>query len=184
MFFNYFSLTATSERVLLIPVVIIVFTILVVLMVLVVLIMLVMFVVLMVLVMFVVLVMLVVLARLVMLMVLAGLARLVYDNHSFRIPGVDVVHIGVAAPAYRLIEVVSLAVASPLAVAHHSAQLLVAVLPRLAVYVAIAVDGIEIAEVELQNAVALYVRESEFENHLVGYETCLSPYVGESLCAC
>lgn len=169
MFFNHFSLTTTSERVLLIPVVIIVFTILVVLMVLIVL---VMFVVLVVLVMFVVLVMLVV------------LARLVYDNHSFRIPGVDVVYVGVAAPAYRLIEVVSLLVASPLAVAHHSAQLLVAVLPRLAVYVAIAVDGVEIAEVELQNAVALYVRESEFENHLVGYETCLSPYVGESLCAC
>lgn len=172
MFFNHFSLTTTSERVLLIPVVIIVFTILVVLMVLIVLVMFVVLVVLVVLVMFVVLVMLVV------------LARLVYDNHSFRIPGVDVVYVGVAAPTYRLIEVVSLAVASPLAVAHHSAQLLVAVLPRLAVYVAIAVDGIEIAEVELQNAVALYVRESEFENHLVGYETCLSPYVGESLCAC
>lgn len=172
MFFNHFSLTTTSERVLLIPVVIIVFTILVVLMVLIVLVMFVVLVVLVVLVMFVVLVMLVV------------LARLVYDNHSFRIPGVDVVYVGVAAPAYRLIEVVSLLVASPLAVAHHSAQLLVAVLPRLAVYVAIAVDGVEIAEVELQNAVALYVRESEFENHLVGYETCLSPYVGESLCAC
>lgn len=172
MFFNHFSLTTTSERVLLIPVVIIVFTILVVLMVLIVLVMFVVLVVLVVLVMFVVLVMLVV------------LARLVYDNHSFRIPGVDVVYVGVAAPAYRLIEVVRLLVATPLAVAHHSAQLLVAVLPRLAVYVAIAVDGIEIAEVELQNAVALYVRESEFENHLVGYETCLSPYVGESLCAC
>ena len=124
---------------LLIPVVIIVFTILVVLMVLVVLIMLimlimlVMFVVLMVLVMFVVLVMLVVLARLVMLVVLAGLARLVYDNHSFWIPGVDVVYVGVVAPAYRLIEVISLAVASPLAVAHHAAQLLVAILPCPAV---------------------------------------------------
>ena len=124
MFFNHFLLTATSERVLLIPVVLIVFTILVVLMVLVVLI---------VLVMFVVLVMLVVLARLVMLVVLAGLARLVYDNHSFWIPGVDVVYVGVVAPAYRLIEVVSLAVASPLAVAHHAAQLLVAVLPCPAV---------------------------------------------------
>ena len=139
MFFNHFSLTTTSERVLLIPVVIIVFTILVVLMVLIVLIVLVMFVVLvvlMVLVMFVVLVMLVVLAglaRLVMLVVLAGLARLVYDNHSFRIPGVDVVYVGVAAPAYRLVEVVSLAVASPLAVAHHAAQLLVAILPCPAV---------------------------------------------------
>ena len=121
MFFNHFLLTATSELVLLIPVVIIVFTILVVL------------VVLMVLVMFVVLVMLVVLARLVMLVVLAGLARLVYDNHSFWIPGVDVVYVGVVAPAYRLIEVVSLAVASPLAVAHHAAQLLVAVLPCPAV---------------------------------------------------
>ena len=90
-------------------------------------------VVLMVLVMFVVLVMLVVLARFVMLMVLAGLARLVYDNHSFWIPGVDVVYVGVVAPAYRLIEVVSLAVASPLAVAHHAAQLLVAILPCPAV---------------------------------------------------
>lgn len=118
MFFNHFSLTTTSERVLLIPVVIIVFTILVVL------------VVLMVLVMFVVLM---VLARLVMLVVLAGLARLVYDNHSFWIPGVDVVYVGVVASAYRLVEVVSLAVASPLAVAHHAAQLLVAVLPCPAV---------------------------------------------------
>ena len=130
MFFNYFSLTTTSERVLLIPVVLIVFTILVVLIVLV---MFVVLVVLMVLVMFVVLVMLVVLARLVMLVVLAGLARLVYDNHSFWIPGVDVVYVGVVAPAYRLVEVVSLAVASPLAVAHHAAQLLVAVLPCPAV---------------------------------------------------
>ena len=49
------------------------------------------------------------------------------------IPGVDVVYVGVVAPAYRLIEVVSLAVASPLAVAHHAAQLLVAVLPCPAV---------------------------------------------------
>ena len=133
MFFNHFSLTTTSEWVLLIPVVLIVFTILVVLMVLVVLIVLVMFVVLvvlMVLVMFVVLVMLMVLARFVMLMVLA---RLVYDNHSFWIPGVDVVYVGVVAPAYRLVEVVSLAVASPLAVAHHAAQLLIAILPCPAV---------------------------------------------------
>ena len=121
---------------LLIPVVFIVFTILVVLMVLVMLIVLVMFVVLvvlMVLVMLVMLVVLVMLARLVMLMVLAWLARLVYDNHSFWIPGVDVVYVGVIAPAYRLIEVVSLAVASPLAVAHHAAQLLVAILPCPAV---------------------------------------------------
>ena len=121
---------------LLIPVVFIVFTILVVLMVLVMLIVLVMFVVLvvlMVLVMLVMLVVLVMLARLVMLMVLAWLARLVYDNHSFWIPGVDVVYVGVAAPAYRLIEVISLAVASPLAVAHHAAQLLVAILPCPAV---------------------------------------------------
>ena len=103
---------------LLIPVVLIVFTILVVL---VVLIVLVMFVVLVMLVMFVVLVMLVV------------LARLVYDNHSFWILGVDVVYVVVVAPAYRLVEVVSLAVASPLAVAHHAAQLLVAVLPCPAV---------------------------------------------------
>lgn len=162
------------------------------------LIILIIFMMLVILMMFMMLVMFIVLVMLVTLVILMMLARLrmvqmrmaahrsciVYDNHSFRIPGVDVVYVGVAAPAYRLIEVVSLAVASPLAVAHHSAQLLVAVLPRLAVYVAIAVDGIEIAEVELQNAVALYVRESEFENHLVGYETCLSPYVGESLCAC
>ena len=142
MFFNHFLLTATSERVLLIPVVLIVFTILVVLMVLVVLIVLVMFVVLVVLivlVMFVVLVVLVVLmvlvmfVVLVMLVVLAGLARLVYDNHSFWIPGVDVVYVGVVAPAYRLVEVVSLAIASPLAVAHHAAQLLVAILPCPAV---------------------------------------------------
>lgn len=162
------------------------------------LIILIIFMMLVILMMFMMLVILIVLVMLVTLVTLMMLARLrmvqmrmaahrsciVYDDHSLRILRVDVVHISVAAPAYRLIEVVSLAVASPLAVAHHSAQLLVAVLPRLAVYVAIAVDGIEIAEVELQNAVALYVRESEFENHLVGYETCLSPYVGESLCAC
>lgn len=148
--------------------------------------------------MFMMLVMFIVLVMLVTLVILMMLARLrmvqmrmaahrsciVYDDYPLRILRVDVVHISVAAPAYRLVEVVSLLVETPLAVAHHSAQLLVAVLPRLAVYVAIAVDGIEIAEIELQNAVALYVRESEFENHLVGYETCLSPYVGESLCAC
>lgn len=140
----------------------------------------------MMLVMLVTLVILMMLARLRMVQMRMAAHRscIVYDDYPLRILRVDIVHISVAAPAYRLIEVVRLLVASPLAVAHHAAQLLVAVLPRLAVYVAIAVDGIEIAEVELQNAVALYVRESEFENHLVGYETCLSPYVGESLCAC
>ena len=132
---------------LLIPVVLIVFTMLVVLM---------MFVVLMVLVMLVILMMLAWLARLVVLMVLTGL-RLVYDNHSVRIFCIDIVYVSVAAPVDRLIEVIRLLVAFPLAVAHHSAQLLVAVLPCLAVYVAIAVNGIEIAEVELQDVVALHV---------------------------
>ena len=140
-------LTTASERVLLIPVVLIVFTMLVVLM---------MFVVLMVLVMLVILMMLAWLARLVVLMVLTGL-RLVYDNHSVRIFCIDIVYVSVAAPVDRLIEVIRLLVAFPLAVAHHSAQLLVAVLPCLAVYVAIAVDGIEIAEVELHDVVALHV---------------------------
>lgn len=162
------------------------------------LIILIIFMMLVILMMFMMLVMFIVLVMLVTLVILMMLARLrmvqmrvaahrsciVYDDYPLRILRVDVVHISVAAPAYRLVEVVRLLVASPLAVAHHSAQLLVAVLPRLAVYVAIAVDGVEIAEVELQNAVALHVRESEFVNHLVGYETCLSPYVGESLCAC
>lgn len=146
-------LTAASERVLLIPVVLIVFTMLVVLMVFV---MLMVFVVLMVFVMLVILMMLAWLARLVVLMVLTGF-RLVHDNNSFWIPGVDVVYVGVAAPADRLIEVIRLLVAFPLAVAHHSAQLLVAVLPCLAVYVAIAVNGIEIAEIELQDVVALHI---------------------------
>ena len=132
---------------LLIPVVLIVFTMLVVLM---------MFVVLMVLVMLVILMMLAWLARLVVLMVLTGL-RLVYDNHSVRIFCIYIVYVSVAAPVDRLIEVIRLLVAFPLAVAHHSAQLLVAVLPCLAVYVAIAVDGIEIAEVELHDVVALHI---------------------------
>ena len=140
-------LTSASERVLLIPVVLIVFTMLVVLM---------MFVVLMVFVMLVILMMLAWLARLVVLMVLTGL-RLVYDNHSVRIFCIDIVYVSVAAPVDRLIEVIRLLVAFPLAVAHHSAQLLVAVLPCLAVYVAIAVNGIEIAEVELHDVVALHV---------------------------
>ena len=140
-------LTAASERVLLIPVVLIVFTMLVVLMV---------FVVLMMFVVLVILMMLAWLTRLVVLMVLTGL-RLVYDNHSVRIFCIYIVYVSVAAPVDRLIEVIRLLVAFPLAVAHHSAQLLVAVLPCLAVYVAIAVNGIEIAEVELQDVVALHV---------------------------
>ena len=134
-------LTAASERVLLIPVVLIVFTMLVVLMVFV---------------MLVILMMFAWLARLVVLMVLTGF-RLVYDNHSVWIFCIYIVYVSVAAPVDRLIEVIRLLIAFPLAVAHHSAQLLVAVLPCLAVYVAIAVDGIEIAEVELQNVVALHI---------------------------
>lgn len=149
-------LTAASERVLLIPVVLIVFTMLVVLMMFVVLMVFVMLMVLVMLVMLVILMMLAWLARLVVLMVLTGL-RLVYDNHSVRIFCIDIVYVSVAAPVDRLIEVIRLLVAFPLAVAHHSAQLLVAVLPCLAVYVAIAVDGIEIAEVELHDVVALHV---------------------------
>lgn len=152
-YLSLMPLTTASERMLLIPVVLIVFTMLVVLMVFVVLMM---FVVLMVLVMLVILMMLAWLARLVVLMVLTGL-RLVYDNHSVRIFCIDIVYVSVAAPVDRLIEVIRLLIAFPLAVAHHSAQLFVAVLPCLAVYVAIAVNGIEIAEVELQDVVALHV---------------------------
>lgn len=140
-------LTAASERVLLISVVLIVFTMFVVLMVLVML---------MVFVMLVILMMLAWLARLVVLMVLTWF-RFVYDNHSVRIFCIYIVYVSVAAPVDRLIEVIRLLVAFPLAVAHHFAQLLVAVFPCLAVYVAIAVDGIEIAEVELHDIVALHV---------------------------
>lgn len=138
---------------LLIPVVLIVFTMLVVLMMFV---MLMVFVVLMVFVMFVILMMFAWLARLIVLMVLTGF-RFVYDNHSVRIFCIDIMHVSVAAPADRLIEVIRLLVAFPLAVAHHSAQLLVAVLPCLAVYIVVAVDGVEIAEVELHDVVALHI---------------------------
>lgn len=48
----------------------------------------------------------------------------------------------------------------------------------------IAVDSVEIVEVETHDVVALHIRESEFENHLVGYETSLYLNIGESLCAC
>lgn len=146
-------LTAASKRMLLIPVVLIVFTMLVVLMMFVMLMVLVM---LMVFVMLVTLMMLAGLARLVVLMVLTGL-RLVYDNHSVRIFCIDIVYVSVAAPVDRLIEVIRLLVAFPLAVAHHSAQLLVAMLPCLAIYIVVAVNGIEIAEVELHDVVALHV---------------------------
>lgn len=146
-------LTAASKRMLLIPVVLIVFTMLVVLMMFVMLMVLVM---LMVFVMLVTLMMLAGLARLVVLMVLTGL-RLVYDNHSVRIFCIDIVYVSVAAPVDRLIEVIRLLVAFPLAVAHHSAQLLVAMLSCLAIYIVVAVNGIEIAEVELHDVVALHV---------------------------
>lgn len=101
-----------------------------------------------------------------------------------RIFCVDVMNVGVVAPAYGAIETAGFLIELPLGGGEQRLHVLVAIFPSCGLDVAIAGYAIEVGKVELQDAVALAGGEVQLKGHLVGYVLCFTTNVQQSLCAC
>lgn len=132
-----------------------------------------------------VVVFLVVLPLLVVLIRFARLAVIVWVVGTIVVLGVLVIYIVdvcVVVPTDRVVEVVSLLEPLPLSGVEHALELPVAIVPSVGVDVAIAAYAVEIVEIDVQEAVALNVAQSQFHNHLVGDEAGFCLNICESLC--
>lgn len=91
------------------------------------------------------------------------------------------VDVGAVLPADGAVEVVCVAVFAPLSGREVSAYLAVAALPSVGVDVAIAIDAVEVGEVDVEDAVAVARSDAQFGYHLVGNDRGFHPHVGQSL---
>lgn len=138
-----------------------------------------------------VLVVLVVLARTAMVMLVeAGamvavasvVARaMVVARSAGGISPIYMVDVGAVLPADGAVEVVGVAVFAPLSGREVAAHLAVAALPSVGVDVAIAVDAVEVGEVDVEDVVAVARSDTQFGYHLVGNDGGFHSHVGQSL---
>lgn len=91
------------------------------------------------------------------------------------------VDVGAILPADGAVEVVCVAVFAPLSGREVAAYLAVAALPSVGVDVAIAVDAVEVGEVDVEDAVAVARSDAQFGYHLVGNDGGFRSHVGQSL---
>ena len=91
------------------------------------------------------------------------------------------VDVGAVLPADGAVEVVCVAVFAPLSGREVAAYLAVAALPSIGVDVAIALDAVEVGEVDVEDAVAVARSETQFGYHLVGNDGGFRSHVGQSL---
>lgn len=91
------------------------------------------------------------------------------------------VDVGAVLPADGAVEVVCVAVFAPLSGREVAAYLAVAALPSVGVDVAIAVDAIEVGEVDVEDAVAVARSDAQFGYHLVGNDGGFRSHVGQTL---
>lgn len=91
------------------------------------------------------------------------------------------VDVGAVLPADGAVEVVCVAVFAPLSGREVAAYLAVAALPSVGVDVAIAVDAVEVGEVDTEDAVAVARSDTQFGYHLVGNDGGFRSHVGQSL---
>lgn len=84
-------------------------------------------------------------------------------------------------PADGAVEVVCVVVFAPLSGREIVAHLAVAALPSVGVDVAVAVDAIEVGEVDVEDAVAVARSDTQFGYHLVGNDRGFHPHVCQSL---
>lgn len=91
------------------------------------------------------------------------------------------VDVGAVLPADGAVEVVCVAVFAPLSGREVAAYLAVAALPSVGVDVAIAVDAVEVGEVDVEDAVAVARSDTQFGYHLVGNDRGFRSHVGQSL---
>ena len=88
-------------------------------------------------------------------------AALVVSPVMLWILGVNMVNIHMIIPTDRAIEIVRVLESLPLSGGHHALEQLVAIMPAVGINVAIAADAIEIIEIDVQDAVALGVAQSQ-----------------------
>lgn len=91
------------------------------------------------------------------------------------------VDVGAVLPADGAVEVVCVAVFAPLSGREVAAYLAVAALPSVGVDVAIAIDAVEVGEVDTEDAVAVARSYTQFGYHLVGNDGGFRSHVGQSL---
>lgn len=120
----------------------------------------------------------VVLAPMVVLVV-AG--AMVVARSAGGISPIYMVDVGAVLPADGAVEVVCVAVFAPLSGREVAAYLAVAALPSVGVDVAIAIDAVEVGEVDTEDAVAVARSDTQFGYHLVGNDRGFHSHVGQSL---
>lgn len=121
----------------------------------------------------------VVLARTAMMLVEAG--AMVVARSAGGVSPIYIVDVGAVLPADGAVEVVCVAVFAPLSGREVAAYLAVATLPSVGVDVAIAIDAVEVGEVDVEDAVAVARSDTQFGYHLVGNDRGFHPHVGQSL---
>lgn len=132
----------------------------------------------------------VVLSRTAMMLVEAGamvavasiVARaMVVARSAGGVSPIYMVGVGAVLPADGAVEVVCVAVFAPLSGREVAAYLAVAALPSVGVDVAIAIDAVEVGEVDVEDAVAVARSDAQFGYHLVGNDRGFRSHVGQSL---
>lgn len=121
----------------------------------------------------------VVLARTAMMLVEAR--AMVVARSAGGVFPIYMVDVGAVLPADGAVEVVCVAVFAPLSGREVAAYLAVATLPSVGVDVAIAIDAVEVGEVDVEDAVAVARSDAQFGYHLVGNDRGFLPHVGQSL---
>ena len=94
---------------------------------------------------------------------------------------INMVDVCAVLPADGAVEVVCVAIFAPLSGREIAAHLAVAALPSVRVDVAVAVDAIEVGEVDVEDAVAVAWSDTQFGYHLVGNDRGFHPHVCQSL---
>lgn len=141
----------------------------------------------------------VVLSRTAVVLVVAGAARVMFvvaramvavasvvvgamvDWSAGGVSPIYMVDVCAVLPADGAVEVVCVAVFAPLSGREIAAHLAVAALPSVRVDVAVAVDAVEVGEVDVEDAVAVARSDTQFGYHLVGNDRGFHPHVCQSL---
>lgn len=121
----------------------------------------------------------VVLSRTAMVAVVAR--AMVVSRSAGGVSPIYMVDVGAVLPADGAVEVVCVAVFAPLSGREVAAYLAVAALPSVRVDVAIAIDAVEVGEVDVEDAVAVARSDAQFGYHLVGNDGGFRSHVGQSL---
>lgn len=108
-------------------------------------------------------------------------ARAMVVRSAGGVSPIYMVDVGAVLPADGAVEVVCVAVFAPLSGREVAAYLAVAALPSVGVDVAIAIDAVEVGEVDVEDAVAVARSDAQFGYHLVGNDGGFRSHVGQSL---